>query len=313
MLMSHHDVVPAEGKWNYPPFSGQIAEGCIWGRGTVDTKTPLFAEFSALEELLEEGWIPPCNVYLVSSHNEEIAGDGVPLVLQWLKEQKITFEWILDEGGAVIDAPMSGMDCKYAMLAVHEKGRYTIRVKAAQTAGHGSLVKQLKSPAVRIAGLITKIEKKQPFIRKIHPEVLVMFESLAPYMKLPMRLIFANMWCFGGILKRLIPVLNAQAGSMLGTTCTFKNLRTAENGDCTAEVFFRCVEEEFGYAACAPFILPAGTDARHFSELSDAVIRFAPIDINNQQYASVHDKNENIGMESVVRAVAFYKTVLRKL
>lgn len=86
MLMSHHDVVPAEGKWNYPPFSGQIAEGCIWGRGTVDTKTPLFAEFSALEELLEEGWIPPCNVYLVSSHNEEIAGDGVPLVLQWLKE-----------------------------------------------------------------------------------------------------------------------------------------------------------------------------------------------------------------------------------
>lgn len=235
-------------------------------------------------------------------------------------------------------------------------------MKAAQTAGHGSLVKQLKSPAVRIAGLITKIEKKQPFIRKIHPEVLAMFKSLAPYMKLPMRLIFANMWCFGGILKRLIPVLNAQAGSMLGTTCTFKNLRTAENGDCTAEVFFRCakekdlktdletfqkiaeefqveideiieneyyrpasmhssgyqfikscVEEEFGYAACAPFILPAGTDARHFSELSDAVIRFAPIDINNQQYASVYDKNENIGMESVVRAVAFYKTVLRKL
>lgn len=362
MLMSHHDVVPAEGKWNYSPFSGQIAEGCIWGRGTVDTKTPLFAEFSALEELLEEGWIPPCNVYLVSSHNEEIAGDGVPLVLQWLKEQKITFEWILDEGGAVIDAPMSGMDCKCAMLAVHEKGRYIIRVKAAQTEGHGSLVKQLKSPVVRIAGLITKIEKKQPFIRKIHPEILAMFESLAPYMKSPMRLIFANMWCFGGILKRLIPVLNAQAGSMLGTTCIFKNLRTAENGDCTAEVFFRCVkeedlktdletfqkiaeefqveideiieneyhrpasmhssgyqfikscvEEEFGYAACAPFILPAGTDARHFSELSDAVIRFAPIDINNQQYASVHDKNENIGMESVVRAVAFYKTVLRKL
>ena len=120
MLMSHHDVVPAEGEWSYPPFSGQIAEGCIWGRGTVDTKTPLFAEFSALEELLEKGWIPPCNVYLVSSHNEEIAGDGVPLVLQWLKEQKITFEWILDEGGAVIDAPMGGMDCKCAMLAVHE-------------------------------------------------------------------------------------------------------------------------------------------------------------------------------------------------
>ena len=58
---------------------------------------------------------------------------------------------------------------------------------------------------------------------------------------------------------------------------------------------------------CAPFILPAGTDARHFSELSDAVIRFAPIDINNQQYASVYDKNENIGMESVVEQLHFIK------
>lgn len=48
MLMSRHDVVAAEGEWKYPPFSGQIAENCIWGRGTVDTKTPLFAEFSAL-------------------------------------------------------------------------------------------------------------------------------------------------------------------------------------------------------------------------------------------------------------------------
>lgn len=153
-----------------------------------------------------------------------------------------------------------------------------------------------------------------------------------------------NMWCFGGLLKRLIPALNAQAG------------------DCTAEVFFRCVreedlqsdlevfrkiaaeyeieieeiledgyhrpasltsegyrfikscvEEQFNYAACAPFILPAGTDARHFSDLSDAVIRFAPIDINSQQYTSVHNGNENIGMDAVARAVEFYKNLLKKM
>lgn len=39
MLMSHHDVAAVEGEWKYPPFSGSIAEGCVWGRGTVDTKT----------------------------------------------------------------------------------------------------------------------------------------------------------------------------------------------------------------------------------------------------------------------------------
>ena len=74
-----------------------------------------------------------------------------------------------------------------------------------------------------------------------------------------------------------------------------------------------CVEEQFNYAACAPFILPAGTDARHFSDLSDAVIRFSPIDINSQQYASVHNGNENIGMDAVARAVEFYKNLLKKM
>ena len=50
----------------------------------------------------------------------------------------------------------------------------------------------------------------------------------------------------------------------------------------------KTVEAAFPYAAAVPFILPAGTDARQFTELSDAVIRFAPIDINKQQYASVY-------------------------
>ena len=232
MLMSHHDVVAAEGEWKYSPFSGIIADDCIWGRGTVDTKTPLFAEFSALEELLLGNWIPPCNVYLVSSHNEEIAGNGVPLVLKWLEETGKTFEWILDEGGAVIDPPMSGISCKCAMLAVHEKGRYTVRMKAKQAAGHSSLTKQGNSPAVRIANFITKVEKEQPFLRKMHPEVKAMFEGLAPYMNFPMRFVFKNMWCFSGILTRIIPSLNASADSMLGTTCTFKNINSASNGDC---------------------------------------------------------------------------------
>ena len=60
-------------------------------------------------------------------------------------------------------------------------------------------------------------------------------------------------------------------------------------------------------------VLPAGTDARHFCNLSDAVIRFAPIDINDQQYGSVHNVNENIGMDAVIRAVGFYRMVLEKL
>ena len=54
MVMSHHDVVAGTGEWKHPPFAAEIADGKLWGRGTVDTKTPLFAEFTAFEELLGE-------------------------------------------------------------------------------------------------------------------------------------------------------------------------------------------------------------------------------------------------------------------
>lgn len=73
----------------------------------------------------------------------------------------------------------------------------------------------------------------------------------------------------------------------------------------------RTVEKVFDYAAAASFILPAGTDARRFCDLSDAVIRFAPIDIDSQQYASVHSENENISVDKIHLAVDFYKELLR--
>lgn len=361
MVMSHHDVAPVSGNWTHPAFSGEVADGCIWGRGTVDTKTPLFAEFSAIEELLQEGFIPACNLYLASSHNEEIGGDGIPLAVSFFMENGIQFEWILDEGGAVIDAPMGGINCKCAMLAIHEKGRHTLEFTAEAGSGHAGLSAGADKPAVRMAEFMTRVKKKPPFIRKISPEMRAMFDGLAPYMAFPMRLIFANMWLFSGLLKKIIPALNEQAGAMLGTGGTFNKINTAEDGSCRAEMLLRfinpedlesdiesvikiaegygitvrdaaegnefhkpaslrspgyryikeCVERNFAYAACAPFILPAGTDARHFCEMCDSVIRFAPIDINNQQFKSVHGVDENIGTKAVVRAVKFYKDLVR--
>ena len=81
ILMSHQDVVEATGDWKHEPFSGDIDEmGCVWGRGTVDTKGSLFCIFSALEELIWEGYEPECDVYIASSCTEEISGEGAPLI-----------------------------------------------------------------------------------------------------------------------------------------------------------------------------------------------------------------------------------------
>ena len=117
MLMSHHDVVEATGEWKYPPFAGEVHDGKIWGRGTFDTKASLFAEFTAVEELLADGFIPSCNLYIGSSHNEERFGDGMSLVNEYFKKEGLRFDVVLDEGGAIIAPPVDGVKAgKCAMV-----------------------------------------------------------------------------------------------------------------------------------------------------------------------------------------------------
>ena len=102
LLMSHHDVVAEEGEWETPAFEPTIKDGAIYARGTIDTKTPLFAELQAVEELLKEGYEFPINVFIGSSGNEEIAGDGMPNCHAYFLERGLRFDLVLDEGGAIV-------------------------------------------------------------------------------------------------------------------------------------------------------------------------------------------------------------------
>lgn len=263
LLMSHHDVVPAVGAWTHEPF-GEIADGKLWGRGTVDTKTPLFAIFSAVEELLAEGFVPPCDLYLGSSHNEEVAGDGIPLAKAYFEAQGITFEVILDEGGAVIDSPIGGMRCeKCAMVAVHEKGKYYLVCTAEDGDGHAGLNASIRrSPVERMASFIHTITEKPPFVRRLNDQVWAMLEHLAPDCSFPMKAVFSNLGLFGGGLTRIMPKLSPQAGGLLGTTASFHEIRADRERNCCTAVAvlrpvdrkdletdlasFRAVAEEFG-------------------------------------------------------------------
>lgn len=247
MLMSHHDVVPVSGEWEHEGFSGDIDGGKIHGRGTVDTKTPLFSEFSALEELLSEGFEPACNIYIGSSHNEELGGDGIPKANEYFKENGIVFDVILDEGGAIIEPPLGGMKCeKCAMVAVHEKGRYYFDCTASAANAHASLTSASTStPVERMSAFINEVMSEDIFIRRINPQVKSMFEHLAPYSGFAMKTLFSNLWLFGPILKKVMPKLNAQAAGLIGTTCTFNKIEgSTEEKFCKARAFLRPVDDK---------------------------------------------------------------------
>ena len=125
MLMSHHDVVEGGDGWDTDPFRAEVKGDCLFGRGTIDTKTPLFAELQAAEELLCSGYdFEGVDLYIGSSHNEEVCGDGMVLAAQYFKTQGIRFDLILDEGGAITQGQIPGVKSKSAVVAVHEKSRH---------------------------------------------------------------------------------------------------------------------------------------------------------------------------------------------
>ena len=72
------------------------------------------------------------------------------------------------------------------------------------------------------------------------------------------------------------------------------------------------MNENFPDVIVAPFLLTAGTDARHFTNVADNILRFAPIDLDKEQFASIHAGNEHIKIENVGQCVCFYKDYILK-
>ena len=228
LLMSHHDVVEATGEWKHDPFSGDIDEkGCVWGRGAVDTKGSLFCIFSALEELIWEGYEPECDVYIASSCTEEISGEGGPLIAKYLKDQGVQLALLLDEGGMIVEEPVGGVKGLYGMVGVVEKGYGDVKFIAKGKGGHASAPGR-NTPLVRLGNLMTEIDKHNPFQAKLTPTVREMFRRMTPNMDFGMRLIFANLWLFEGILLKLLPLISPAAAAMTRTTIAFTTAKGAD-------------------------------------------------------------------------------------
>ena len=364
LFMSHHDVVEANGTWEHEAFSGDIDEkGRVWGRGTVDTKASLFCIMTAVEELISSGYEPECDVYIASSCTEEWSGEGAPKTVEYLKEQGIKFAYIMDEGGMVVEEPVGGVKGVYGMVGVLEKGYGDVKFIAKGQGGHASAPKK-NTPLVRLGKFMTSVEKKSPFTNKVNPTVREMFRRMAPNMTFGMKLIFANMWLFEGLLKKLLPSISSAGGAMLHTTLAFTmakgsdglnvlpqeayvtgNMRfiphqdtdesialiskIAEKYDIETEVIYKdyaCPVVDFnnrpfhmieevaekiypGVGIC-PYVMTGGTDAKFYRDLSENCLRFAPIYIDEQQYASIHGLNENIYQGALPLGVDFYKGMI---
>lgn len=227
VLMSHMDVVGPGGEWQHDPFGGEIEDGRIYGRGTIDTKGSLFAILQAAEELLGERETLPCTVYIASSRNEETTGEGAKAIADYMQREGIRPALLIDEGGIVLEQPLPFVDGAFAMLGVLEKGYAYLRFSTEGSSGHAS-VQQKNSPLARVGNYIHRMETRDPFKPELNETVREMFARMAPHMDFGMRFVFANLWLFGPLVTRLLGSINATGGAMIKT---IYNFTTASGSD----------------------------------------------------------------------------------
>lgn len=221
IFISHQDVVPAEGEWTHEPFSGDIADGKVWGRGAGDIKNGVFSFYQAAEELLREGYQPKCDVYLGSSCTEEIGGDGAPKMTQWFKDHGIRLFMLCDEGGCIVENPVGGVKGSFAAVGIFEKGYGDMRFTARSKGGHSSTPPK-NTPIARLAKFEAEVEKHNPFTVKFSPAVDSMFREIAPYCdNFALKLVMVNLGLLKPIVKKLMPAISSEAAAMLQTTIAF--------------------------------------------------------------------------------------------
>jgi carboxypeptidase PM20D1 len=219
LFMAHQDVVPAEetslSQWTYPPFSGKIADGFIWGRGTLDIKSQLVSVMEAVEALIKNGYQPERTVFLSFGADEEVLGVGSKEVVATLKKRGIHLAAVVDEGGFIYDGIIPGINGLAGVIGLAEKGYLSLKVWVDAESGHSSTPS--KSTATGI--LINALDKlvKHPFPSKINA-VSQMFAGLAGAASFIMQVAFANLWLFGGVVKNILLSNNDTAATIRTTT-----------------------------------------------------------------------------------------------
>ncbi len=248
-LMAHQDVVPiapgTEGDWQQPPFSGAQHDGFVWGRGAWDDKGNLMAMLESVELLAAAGFQPRQTVYLMFGHDEEIGGQrGAVQIAKLLKERGVRLQFVLDEGLLITEGLLPGLDKPAALVGVAEKGFMTLKLGASATPGHSSMPPpQAGQSAIGMLSVaLARLEDRQmPLaVRGVSQE---MFETLAPEMHGPSRVLLSNLWLFKPLVEQQLKK-GASTNAMLRTTTalTLFNAGNAENvlpGRASASVNFR--------------------------------------------------------------------------
>ncbi len=214
VMMSHLDVVPveagSEGAWTHAPFSGDLANGFIWGRGSLDDKVGVLATLEAVEALVAKGYLPRRTVYLAFGDDEEVDGHGAGAIVALLKARGVHPLVAIDEGSAIVRGVIAGVARPAALIGIAEKGHMSVQLTVMSSGGHSSMPPPQTAVGV-LAQAIDRLEK-HPLPAHLNGAAEGMLGQLGREMPLGARAMMANLWLTRPLVVRMMarsPVTNA--------------------------------------------------------------------------------------------------------
>jgi carboxypeptidase PM20D1 len=220
LVMAHMDVVPVEPgtekDWAHEPFSGAIADGFVWGRGSMDIKSHMICSLEAAEQMIFEGIVPERDIWFAFGHDEEIGGKGgASRIVEWFSARKVHFSWLVDEGGLVSDGVIKGVGKPLALIGVGEKGFANIRFTARDKGGHASMPPP-HSALGNMATFLHRLERS-PMKARMIPPVRTFLDGIGREMSFGLRVILSNLWLFEALFIKVFSA-NRAGNAMLRTT-----------------------------------------------------------------------------------------------
>jgi carboxypeptidase PM20D1 len=212
LLSGHYDVPPVDPKtvdqWKVAPFSGQVRDGFIWGRGALQGKGQMVAILEAVETMLRAGYTPERTVYLSFGHDCLSGGKmGACRTAVYLKKAGVKLEVVLDEGDWIGSDYFPGMTGPAAMIGVTERGHIRFDFKTQNTKRNDNKLDIISHALSRLS------DHPLPASLK---EIRESYRGLVGAIGYPQQIIFANTWLFSKLARRMI--LNHPEAQMRSTT-----------------------------------------------------------------------------------------------
>ncbi len=216
VLMAHLDVVPVEDGWRHAAVGGDLVDGVIWGRGTLDDKGSLVAICAAVEAVLERGTVPAQDVWLSFGCTEEVSGDGAPEAVAELVRRGVAPWFVLDEGGAIVHDAFPGVAAPIGVVGVSEKGVTSVELRVEGAGGHASTPSR-RGPTARLARAITRLDRASMAPSLPEPTVELL-RRMAPHAPAAVRPVMARAARLAPVLARVLVAAGPEPAALTRTT-----------------------------------------------------------------------------------------------